>query len=189
MVALIDLVIEQSGRCAYCGIQMQMWRYRKWRRVPRDAATLDHIIPKCRGGKHRRDNLVAACYGCNNEKGALTGEEFMMLKAARSQGSRETALLQVILAGLWDRWPNGLWYRRNVGAVKTEQRFIRFGLPGMADIGGILGGRAVEVEVKAAFGRQTEDQKNWQRAVERAGGIYILGRSLEGVIDQINARL
>ena|ERR1051325_6588326 len=31
--------------------------------------TVDHVIPKCRGGTNDLDNLVAACERCNNMKG------------------------------------------------------------------------------------------------------------------------
>ena len=31
--------------------------------------TIDHIIPKNKGGKDRWDNLVAACSKCNTKKG------------------------------------------------------------------------------------------------------------------------
>lgn len=37
--------------------------------------TLDHIIPKSRGGANVWENLVAACFKCNNVKGDRTPEE------------------------------------------------------------------------------------------------------------------
>jgi 5-methylcytosine-specific restriction endonuclease McrA len=40
--------------------------------------TLDHILPKSRGGSNRPDNLVTACKSCNNRKGARTPEEARM---------------------------------------------------------------------------------------------------------------
>lgn len=38
--------------------------------------TLDHVIPKSKGGKDTWDNLVTACKRCNNEKSDLTLEEY-----------------------------------------------------------------------------------------------------------------
>ena len=32
--------------------------------------TLDHVIPRCRGGKHNWDNVVSSCHQCNNRKGS-----------------------------------------------------------------------------------------------------------------------
>lgn len=37
------------------------------------------------------------------------------------------------------------------------------------------------IEVKTMVGRQSKDQKNWQRNCERSGGLYILARSVEDV--------
>jgi 5-methylcytosine-specific restriction endonuclease McrA len=37
--------------------------------------TLDHVIPKSRGGKSTWENLVACCYPCNNRKGDRTPDE------------------------------------------------------------------------------------------------------------------
>ena len=37
--------------------------------------TVDHVLPKSRGGKSTWDNLVAACRSCNLRKGDRTPEE------------------------------------------------------------------------------------------------------------------
>jgi 5-methylcytosine-specific restriction endonuclease McrA len=47
-------VLARDGhRCVYCGAA---------------ATSLDHVIPRSRGGGHTWDNLVAACSGCNHQK-------------------------------------------------------------------------------------------------------------------------
>lgn len=38
--------------------------------------TIDHVIPKVKGGNESHLNKVRSCYGCNNLKGALLPEEF-----------------------------------------------------------------------------------------------------------------
>lgn len=38
--------------------------------------TVDHIIPKTRGGSEAEENLVLACYWCNMSKGAKLIEEW-----------------------------------------------------------------------------------------------------------------
>ncbi|NIV31113.1 MAG: HNH endonuclease, partial [Anaerolineae bacterium] len=38
--------------CQYCGSRAR-------------TLTLDHIVPRHRGGRHRWENLVAACASCN----------------------------------------------------------------------------------------------------------------------------
>ena len=55
-------VLRRDGfRCQYC--------------MARDHLTVDHVLPKSRGGKHVWTNLVAACIKCNNKKGGRTPEE------------------------------------------------------------------------------------------------------------------
>ena len=64
------------------------------------------------------------------------------------------------------RWMR-LW-RANTGVAQIGSRVVRFGVPGQADLTGILpGGRRLEIEVKSDGGRQTEDQSNFQRMIER----------------------
>ncbi len=40
--------------------------------------TIDHVIPKARGGVDSWENLVAACIYCNNKKGDKTPSEANM---------------------------------------------------------------------------------------------------------------
>ena len=53
-----QLLEQQNWRCAYCGCPLGM-----------ETATIDHVIALSRGGANDRDNLVAACRKCNEDKG------------------------------------------------------------------------------------------------------------------------
>lgn len=44
---------RDEGRCQYCGDQ---------------AESIDHVVPRARGGTHTWDNVVAACRPCNVTK-------------------------------------------------------------------------------------------------------------------------
>lgn len=94
----------------------------------------------------------------------------------------QNAILRAYATRPWLR----IW-RQNTGmaqysAVDGSHRTVRFGLPGQADLSGILNdGRRLEIEVKTARGRQSEQQQNYQRMIERFGGVYILARSVEDV--------
>jgi hypothetical protein len=67
---------------------------------------------------------------------------------------------------------------------------VRFGIPGQADLTGLLpGGVRLEVEVKGAAGRQTEEQRAFQRMIERFGGVYVLARSVDDVWAAIGSYL
>ena len=48
---------------------------------PLNKATIDHLVPRSRGGASEPYNMVWACKRCNNEKGALTPEEYATWKA------------------------------------------------------------------------------------------------------------
>ena len=47
-------------RCGYCG---------------KAAGTIDHILPRSRGGQNTWENLVACCRDCNNRKANKTPQE------------------------------------------------------------------------------------------------------------------
>ncbi|MCE5292691.1 MAG: HNH endonuclease [Nocardiaceae bacterium] len=47
------LMLRDRGRCGYCGDR---------------AETIDHVIPRSRGGTHAWENCVASCAPCNHRK-------------------------------------------------------------------------------------------------------------------------
>lgn len=52
-----NLLVRDGHRCAYCA---------------KTATTIDHVVPRSKGGPHRWENVVAACRRCNAEKDDLT---------------------------------------------------------------------------------------------------------------------
>lgn len=81
-------------------------------------------------------------------------------------------------------------YRQNTGAFAREytrkdgsqgRGFVKFGTKGASDIVCVVKGHYIAIEVKDHKGKQSEDQKEFQRAVEEAGGTYVLVRSLDEV--------
>jgi hypothetical protein len=105
-----------------------------------------------------------------------------MIRIPRHDPLPETALQRLVIARLNDIPGVRVW-RFNVGAFKDPKsgKVYKFGVPGQADVGGILApsGRRLEVELKSATGRQTEDQRAWQLEIETRGGLYVLARTLE----------
>lgn len=61
------ILARDHYRCQYCG-----------RRGTAFDLTLDHIMPKSRGGRTVAENLVASCRECNNRKSDRTPEEARM---------------------------------------------------------------------------------------------------------------
>ena len=75
-------------------------------------------------------------------------------------------------------------WRQNVGVVKIEGRYVKFGTTGAADITGMmLDGRRLEVETKRRKGGvQSPDQKAFQAMIEASGGVYILAASVDDLL-------
>lgn len=58
---------------------------------------------------------------------------------------------------------------------------------GTADISATIHGRSVKIEVKIGSDRQSEAQRNYQRQIEAAGGIYYIAKDYESFIEWHNA--
>jgi 5-methylcytosine-specific restriction endonuclease McrA len=59
-------IFKRDGfRCQYCGAG--------------DNLTLDHVVPKSRGGSSDWGNLITACKNCNSKKGDFTPQEVNMI--------------------------------------------------------------------------------------------------------------
>lgn len=57
-----EVLARDRHTCQYCGRQSS-------------DLTLDHVMPRHRGGAHSWENLVAACKPCNHRKGGRTPDE------------------------------------------------------------------------------------------------------------------
>lgn len=84
------LFSNQNGRCFLCGKRMSL-----------DKFTIDHLVPKSRGGTNGLHNLVGAHKRCNGMKGSSTPEEFFGLHIQRRESellkeSIGTALLEAL---------------------------------------------------------------------------------------------
>lgn len=73
--------------------------------------------------------------------------------------------------------------RINTGAAVLRGRLVRFGVPGTADIVGLIApsGRMLQIECKSCTGKQRKAQEAMQRIVTAFGGLYIVARSLADV--------
>jgi 5-methylcytosine-specific restriction endonuclease McrA len=60
-----EIFRRDNHMCQYCGLSS-------------NDLTLDHVLPRHRGGAHTWENLVSACRQCNHRKGGRTPEEARM---------------------------------------------------------------------------------------------------------------
>ena len=73
-------VFRRDGhRCQYCGGKVSR-------------LTLDHVVPRHRGGQHHWMNLVTACPSCNLKKGGRTIDEAHMVLRRKPSEPRASAL-------------------------------------------------------------------------------------------------
>ena len=121
------------------------------------------------------------------------GDQTNMKTVKPSELLSEAAIQRQILDYLMLR---GVFaWRNNSGAVKIagkgNDRFMRFGMPGSADIIGICPtskltggpiGRFMAIEVKTAKGKLSPAQESFRDAVIANGGKYTLARSVDDVI-------
>ena len=64
-----NVFLRDSFECQYC------------HSTARDSLTFDHVIPRSKGGRTTRENIVAACSCCNIKKGGRMPREAKMFPA------------------------------------------------------------------------------------------------------------
>ncbi|WP_165989393.1 HNH endonuclease [Streptomyces sp. YIM 98790] len=99
------LFARDGGRCAYCGGV---------------ATSVDHVVPRSRGGQHVWDNVVAACRRCNHIKADRQVAELGW--RLRYQPAPPKGLAWRIL-GTGHRDPRWLPYLRPYGGDEALERF------------------------------------------------------------------
>ena len=62
-----NLFLRDRFRCQYCN-----------KRFKASELTFDHVISRAKGGKSSWENVVSACFKCNNKKGSLNYSEANM---------------------------------------------------------------------------------------------------------------
>lgn len=90
---LRELLAERFGAiCFYCGHDLVLdFRFGlgQW------DATIDHKMPRCRGGSNNIDNLCLACKECNAAKADRTVEEWRALGFPRRRNFAEGTFVPV----------------------------------------------------------------------------------------------
>ena len=104
--------------------------------------------------------------------------------------SPSVSLTNALLLAISDTYGRGACVQRiNVIVARTHERTVRSATPGTADVLGACAGRPCAFEVKAGRDRQSQKQRNFQAAWERAGGIYLIVRDVEQAMAELRERL
>lgn len=96
-----NILLRDRYTCQYCG-----------RVLPSSELTLDHVVPRSRGGDSTWENLVACCNPCNNRKGNRTPDEANMklARAPRPFNLHTSRHLMRLLAKSDAQWRKYLFY-------------------------------------------------------------------------------
>ena len=80
---------RDRGTCQYCGSK---------------ADSIDHVVPRSRGGLHVWDNVVAACRRCNAAKADRMLDEISMTLRSRPSRPRELSWIMVAVSDVPEMW-------------------------------------------------------------------------------------
>jgi 5-methylcytosine-specific restriction endonuclease McrA len=83
-------VFARDGHCCqYCGAQ---------------AESIDHVVPRSRGGLHSWDNVVACCRRCNTKKEDRLPHEAGLVLRRQPRAPRHRVWLLAMSGGAHDDW-------------------------------------------------------------------------------------
>jgi 5-methylcytosine-specific restriction endonuclease McrA len=96
-----NILLRDRNTCQYCA-----------RALPAGELTLDHVVPRSRGGSSTWENLVACCHTCNREKGnRLPAEAGMKLAREPRSFNLHTSRHLMRMMGRSDaKWRKYLFY-------------------------------------------------------------------------------
>lgn len=77
-----NLYARDGNKCQYCG-----------RKFPTSELSLDHVIPRSRGGRATWENIVCSCLNCNVRKGSRTPEEARMTLITKPRKPKRSPLI------------------------------------------------------------------------------------------------
>lgn len=81
-----NILARDGHRCQYCG-----------RHFPQQQLSLDHVVPRSRGGDTSWENIVCSCLSCNLHKGGRTPDEARMQLLASPRRPTQNPLVALKL--------------------------------------------------------------------------------------------
>jgi 5-methylcytosine-specific restriction endonuclease McrA len=85
------VLARDAWTCQYCG-------------STKSGLTVDHVIPRSRGGTSTWENIVAACASCNRKKGNRMPREINMHPKNAPKPPAPTVFIQVASPKIPDNW-------------------------------------------------------------------------------------
>jgi 5-methylcytosine-specific restriction endonuclease McrA len=96
-----NILLRDRNTCQFCGHTFSA-----------SELTLDHVVPRSRGGRSTWENLVACCYQCNNRKGDRTPEEagLQLVRRPRPFTLHTSRQLMRLIGHQDEKWRKYLFY-------------------------------------------------------------------------------
>lgn len=76
---------QQIIGCAICGKELK-----------KADATIEHIIPKSKGGTYKANNLTITCWQCNNKRGNKDFEDYYNSKQATNRRQKRNTSITLL---------------------------------------------------------------------------------------------
>ena len=96
-----NILLRDRNTCQYCATVL-----------PSSDLTLDHVIPRSRGGSSTWENLVACCHSCNRRKGNQTPLEsgMKLMREPRAFNLHTSRHIMRLMGRSDDKWRKYLFY-------------------------------------------------------------------------------
>jgi len=96
-----NILMRDRSTCQYCGEVL-----------PSSELTLDHVIPRSRGGLSTWENLVACCHECNRHKGnrLLAEAEMKLMREPRAFNLHTSRHIMRMIGRSDAKWRKYLFY-------------------------------------------------------------------------------
>ena len=96
-----NILLRDRNTCQYCGEVL-----------PSSELTLDHVVPRSRGGASTWENLVACCHPCNRQKGNQfpTEADMKLMREPRAFNLHTSRHIMRLMGRSDDKWRKYLFY-------------------------------------------------------------------------------
>lgn len=96
-----NILLRDRNACQYCGEVL-----------PANELTLDHVVPRSRGGLSTWENLVACCHSCNRRKGnkLLSESDMRLLREPRPFTLHTSRHIMRMIGRSDQQWRKYLFY-------------------------------------------------------------------------------
>jgi 5-methylcytosine-specific restriction endonuclease McrA len=96
-----NILLRDRNTCQYCATVL-----------PSSELTLDHVIPRSRGGSSTWENLVACCHPCNRRKGNQSPAEagMKLMREPRAFNLHTSRHIMRLMGRSDDKWRKYLFY-------------------------------------------------------------------------------